>query len=142
MGNYTEKQLEDIVQGFLKRTLDKSLWTHEAHIVTAIWHLQNYAKEDALCRLRSGIIAYNLSVGGENTGDKGYHETMTVFWWEVIRQFLEKNPGQTYAAACTIFLQSPMADRSFPFEFYSREHLLSALARSVYVVPDKKKIKL
>ena len=66
--------------GFSDRILDKSLWTHEAHITTAIWYLMKYEKEDALCRLRSGIISYNLAVGGENTGMGGYHETITVFW--------------------------------------------------------------
>lgn len=134
-----ESQLGKTVSGFLNKTLDKSLWTHHAHIITAIWHLQQYDKDDALCRLRSGIISYNLSAGGENTGQNGYHETMTIFWWQVITLFLDQHPGISFADACSSFLNSPMADKNYPFRFYSKENLLSTIARSRFVEPDLEK---
>ena len=138
----SEDELLAVVNGFLERTLEKQRWTHHAHIITAIWHLKKYDKDDALCRLRSGIISYNLSVGGENNGQNGYHETMTVFWWELIRQFLEQYPEYTYHDACSRFLASPMADKAFPFQFYSRENILSSSARSRFVEPDLREIKI
>jgi hypothetical protein len=136
MKNYSQAQLEQVVRGFIDKTLDKSLWTHHAHIITAIWHLLQFDKEDALCRLRSGIISYNISVGGENTGQNGYHETITIFWWDIIGKFLDQHPGITYGEACHKFLNSPMADKEYPFRFYTRENLLSPIARSRYVQPD------
>lgn len=139
---YSEQQLNEIVQGFRDRTLDKSLWTHQAHIITAIWHLMQFDKEDALCRLRSGIISYNLSVGGENTGQSGYHETITIFWWEAIAQYLVQYPGRSFADTCAEFLQSPMADKGFPFCFYTKEKLLSAAARAKFIKPDLKEISI
>jgi hypothetical protein len=140
MKQYSIEELEKIVNGFVDKTLDKSLWTHHAHIIAAIWHLMQYDKEDALCRMRSGIISYNLTTGGVNTGQNGYHETITVFWADIIDQFLRDHPGQTYEQACNRFLQSPMAGKDFPFEFYSREILLSPQARSRFVPADKKKV--
>jgi hypothetical protein len=142
MEEYSEQQLNDIVKGFLDRTLNKSLWTHQAHIVTAIWHLMKFDKEDALCRLRSGIISYNLAVGGENTGQNGYHETMTVFWWEIIHQYLAGRNDVSYRENCITFLHSPMSDKNFPFQFYSRERILSPAARSKFTDPDLKEIKI
>lgn len=142
MENYSEEQLEEIVNGFLQRTLDKTLWTHQAHIVTAIWHLMQFDSEDALCRLRSGIISYNLSVGGQNTGQNGYHETMTIFWWDVIRQFLQKRKKASFKDNCSAFLRSPHASKNYPFEFYSREVLLSPAARARFVNPDQKEVKI
>jgi hypothetical protein len=142
MNEYSEPQLNEIVNGFLDRTLDKSLWTHQAHIIVAIWHLMKFDREDALCRLRSGIISYNLSKGGENTGQDGYHETMTIFWWDIIDQFLDRHPGDSYAEACDTFLQSPMADKNFPFKYYSKEVLFSPSARSRFVNPDREEIKI
>jgi hypothetical protein len=138
----SEEELLDIVDGFLNRTLEKQRWTHHAHIITAIWHLKKYDKDDALCRLRSGIISYNLSVGGENNGQHGYHETMTVFWWELILQYLEQHPGNSFLDDCAIFLSSPMADKNFPFQFYSREYILSGIARARYQIPDLREIKI
>lgn len=142
MEDYSEEQLNDIVTGFINRSLDKLLWTHQAHIITAIWHLKEYEPEDALCRLRSGIISYNLATGGENTGQNGYHETITIFWWEVVKQFIEKNRNNSFKEACDIFLNSPMADKNFPFLFYTKEKLLSAVARAKFINPDLKEINI
>jgi hypothetical protein len=139
---YSAQQLNEIVQGFRDRTLEKSLFTHEAHIITAIWHLMEFDKEDALCRLRAGIISYNISVGGENTGQSGYHETITIFWWEVIAQYLEKYPDGSFAGVCTAFLQSPMADKGFPFRFYTKGKLLSSAARAKFMAPDLQEISI
>ena len=136
MQDRSEEELEKIVNGFLDRTLDKDLWTHQAHIITAIWHLMRFNAEDALCRLRSGIIFYNLATGGENTGQGGYHETITIFWCDVIRQFLDQYSGYSFGDTCNKFLRSPMADKTFPFQFYTRETLLSPVARSRFVKPD------
>jgi hypothetical protein len=142
MEAYTKDQLDEIVNGFLNKTLEKSLWTHQAHIITAIWHLLKYDKHDALCRLRSGIISYNLSVGGENTGRDGYHETMTIFWWEIICQFISDKKDRPFRDICIEFLTSPMAEKTYPFEFYTREKLLSTIARSTFVEPDQKELKI
>jgi hypothetical protein len=139
---YSEQQLTETVQGFLDRTLDKSKWTHDAHIVTAIWHLMKFDKDDALCRLRSGIISYNLSLGGENTGQSGYHETITIFWWEVIAQFLLQQGGHSFIDASIEFLRSPMADKNYPFSFYTKEKLLSPAARAKFMKPDLKEINI
>jgi hypothetical protein len=138
----SEEELLEVVNGFLDRTLEKQRWTHHAHIITAIWHLKKYDKDDALCRLRSGIISYNLAVGGENNGQNGYHETMTIFWWELIRQFIELHPDYSFHDACAIFLASPMAEKTFPFQFYSKENIFSSTARSRYVKPDLRDIKI
>jgi hypothetical protein len=139
---YSGQQLDAIVKGFLDRTLDKSEWTHHAHIITAIWHLMQYDQEDALCRLRSGIISYNLSLGGQNTGQSGYHETITVFWWKVISQFLHQQEDRSFTEASAAFLQSPMADKDYPFSFYTKDKLLSSAARSIFIKPDLKEINI
>ncbi|MEI9942992.1 MAG: hypothetical protein WDN26_02115 [Chitinophagaceae bacterium] len=140
MINYSQDELDKIINGLLDRSLDKSLWTHHAHIITAIWHLREFDPEDALCRLRSGIITYNFSLGGENTGKAGYHETITVFWWEIAKQFVAKNTNSSFKDACYNFLNSPMADKNFPFQFYTKEKLLSPVARSRFINPDLKEI--
>jgi hypothetical protein len=142
MESFTDKQLDEIVSGFCSHKLDKSLWTHQAHIVTAIWHLLKYDKYDALCRLRSGIISYNLALGGENTGQSGYHETMTVFWWEIIGQFVSGKKDEPFHRLCVQFLGSPAADKNYPFRFYSKERLFSAMARAQFVEPDQEELKI
>jgi len=130
----------DIVRKFQDHSLDKSLWTHQAHITTAIWYLIHHDREDALCRIRSGIISYNLATGGENTGSNGYHETITVYWWRLIDLYIKTHEGLEYDQLCESFLASPYAGQSKAFEFYSKEKLLSAQARACYLAPDIKEV--
>lgn len=130
----------DIVRKFQDHSLDKSLWTHQAHITTAIWYLLNYDMEDALCRIRSGIISYNLATGGENTGSNGYHETITVYWWKLIDLYIRAHEGLRYDQLCDSFLASPYAAQAKAFEFYTKEKLLSSQARACFVPPDIKEI--
>lgn len=130
----------DIVLRFQNHSLDKSLWTHQAHITTAIWYLMRYPKDDALCRIRSGIISYNLATGGENTGNHGYHETITVYWWRLIDLYIQEHKSMDYDALCDSFLTSRYADRNSAYEFYSKEKLLSSQSRACYLSPDIKEI--
>lgn len=132
----------DIVNGFISRTLDKSLWTHEAHLITAIWFLLQYEPDDALCRIKSGIIAYNLSIGGDNTGKNGYHETITILWWRLIHLFVQQHRHFSFEDMCDAFLSSPYSSRDIGYNFYTKERLLSSEARSRYLTPDIKEITL
>lgn len=137
-----QSRFEHIVQGFNSLNLKKSLWTHEAHQVVAIWHLMNFEPDDALCRIRSGIITYNLATGGENTGKNGYHETITVFWWALIGLYVHAKSELPFEDMCESFLSSRYTQRSIGFEFYTRELLLSGAARAKYFEPDIKEVAL
>ena len=92
MGKWgNEQEILDLVGGFRDCTLPKDRWTHEAHLTVGIWFHITYAEFEAICYLRSGIIAYNVSIGGKNTPEGGYHETMTLFWSRIIRDFVSVN---------------------------------------------------
>lgn len=132
----SDQEIEQLVDSFLQRTLDKSLWTHAAHLSTAIWHLKQYDVHEATCRMKSAIISYNLAVGGQNTGTGGYHETMTLFWMDILQIFVHDNPGLSLKDTCNKLLAGKLADRTLPFNFYTKELILSPLARARAVVPD------
>jgi len=132
-----EKEIDRLAERFIDKTLPKEEWTHEAHLTVAAWHLKQYDFYEALCFMRSGIISYNLSVGGTNTSSKGYHETMTVFWMKLIDSFIRLNKERSLLDTCNKFLSSGLAKRDAPFHFYQRETILSTEARSLYIEPDK-----
>lgn len=132
----SDQEIEELVQSFLQKTLDKSLWTHAAHLSTAIWHLKQYDIHEATCRMKSGIISYNLAVGGENTGTGGYHETMTLFWMDILHIFVNDNARLSLKDTCNKLLNSALGNKNLPFNFYTKEIILSALARARAVVPD------
>ncbi|MEP7267257.1 MAG: hypothetical protein ABI844_06475 [Saprospiraceae bacterium] len=132
----------EIVEGFKNHTLDKSLWTHQAHLTTGLWFIMNYEAYDALCRIRSGIISYNLSVGGINTGQNGYHETITVFWWKWLSLFVNAHRENPYERMCEAFLKSKYNNRDAAFKYYTKSILISGEARARYIAPDLAEIVL
>jgi hypothetical protein len=128
-----EEEINALVASFIAKTLPLPEWTHEAHLIVAIWFLSKYKIEEAICLLRSGIITYNQAVGTENSATKGYHETLTLFWAHIIAGFLERNKYKTLLETCNNFLLSEEATREYPLNFYSREVLFSTKARAFWV---------
>lgn len=134
----TEEEILAVVEGFRARALPKEQWTHEAHLVTAVWFHVNFAPLEAICYLRSGIIAYNESVGGKNTHTDGYHETLTLFWCRTIADFVEAHRALPLVDLCQAFLRSEQSSRDYPLKFYTRDRLFSVAARATFVEPDMK----
>jgi hypothetical protein len=131
-----DKEVVALVNGFKARTLPPTRWTHQAHLITGLWFHYHYSEMEAICYLRSGIIAYNISTGGENTPEKGYHETLTIFWSKIIRHFLKINPNYSFIHVCNRFLESDWSAKELPLKYYTRDVLFSIDARAVWFRPN------
>lgn len=134
--------MEYLVKQFISCILPKEEWTHEAHLVVCVWHLENYNFLEATCLLRARIIQYNIASGGQNTTTSGYHETITQFYIKIIEQYLGENENinDSFSDKCEKLLKSPLAARNYPLEFYSKELLFSLTCRATWVEPDLQKI--
>lgn len=133
----SNREILDIVDQFRAKTLPKSRWTHYAHLTVGLWLVMNRPQERVLAELRRGISSYNEAVGTANTDSDGYHETITAFYVWAIRKFVnEAASGSSLLVLTNGLLVSRYAAGSFPFEFYSRDRLLSIAARRGWVDPD------
>jgi hypothetical protein len=132
-----ENEIEDLISAFINKTLPKEKWTHEAHLTAALWHLVKHDYLEAVCLIKSRIISYNLSTGGENTSMRGYHETITIFWMKLISLYLEKNKDKSLLEITNSFLSSPLAVRSIIDHFYTKELWTSYESRAIYIPSDK-----
>ena len=138
MRNISATEINELVDKFTNHTLPKKEWNHQAHIIVAFWHHENYDFDTALAIVRQKIKSYNISVGTLNTDDSGYHETLTVFWMIVTKNFLLRHPELDMANTCQRFLQSEYASPSYPLEYYTKAVLFSKTARKTWVVGDIK----
>jgi hypothetical protein len=128
--------IEVLVEAFQQHRLPPSDWTHQAHLLVALWHTQRYPEAEALCLLRAGIITYNRAVGTPNNAERGYHETLTVFWVKNLLQFWQEIGTKTpLSEAAARLLNSPRADTQYPLSFYDRASLFSTAARASYLPP-------
>jgi hypothetical protein len=136
--------MENIVNQFISCTLPKEQWTHRAHLIVCIFHLENYSVLESICLLRARIIAYNIASGGQNTTTSGYHETLTQFYVKIIDQFLKANEtvSGSFSDKCKKILSSELAENNYAQKFYSKELLFSLTCRATWIEPDLRPLDL
>jgi GNAT superfamily N-acetyltransferase len=132
-----DKEIDEFVERFRARTLPKSEWTHQAHLIVGLWHLQRHPFDEALSLLRSGISAYNEATGVANTDDGGYHETLTVFFLRALAAHAEgRVAGGSRVDLFNGLAGSRLRDKLLPLAFYRRDRIMSPAARHDWIEPD------
>jgi len=133
----SDAAVEHVGEGLLARSLPREEWTHEAHLAATTYLLLRHPEIDLDAELPEIIRRYNESVGGVNSDTEGYHDTITRVYLHGIRLFLsEADPGDPLHELVNDLLLSPMGRRDWPLRFYSRDRLLSVVARREFVMPD------
>ncbi len=81
--------------------------------------------------MRTGLVRFTA-----HHGKQGYHETITRFWIMLIRDFLGQLPeGLTIAERVNAMVES-FPGKETLFEYYTRERVMSEVARREWVEPD------
>ena len=85
-----------LVARFEDATLPQAEWTHAAHLTMALWYASRLPYDAALEAMRDGILRLNQAHGVVTTPTRGYHETITRFYMQVICGYVaneEKRSG-------------------------------------------------
>jgi len=137
--NYkTEADIESLIVKFENCTLPRSEWNHQAHLTVALWYLNRYDEQDAINFIRRRIQRYNEAMGIKTTKDGGYHETLTLFWVRMLSHYLFVNKEKNFNLETAIAIYKIYNDKYLPFQYYSRDLLMSWEARNNWVEPDLK----
>ncbi len=120
------------MEEFDAQRLEKHHWTHQAHLIVAIYYVKKFEFYEAICKIKSGIILLNKFHKTENSATSGYHETITIFWATVIKGFIDKNTDFDIEQTVNSFLNSKFSKKDYLFEFYEKEYLMSAKLRAIY----------
>jgi len=127
-----------LVSEFVNGTLSETEWTHRAHLIVCAYFLSNYEQYDATLRIKLGIINYNKATGLENTIERGYHETMTLFWVWAVNAYLVDKLEWNLEAKINGLMESPFSKKYLPFFFYTEDLMFSRMARVRWVEPDQR----
>lgn len=130
-GYYSIEDAEDLVQSFLNCTMDKWDWTHEAHLVAGLYVVTHHG-DQSLSFMRNAISRFNESVGTANTDTSGYHETLTYFWLNRIREACTDTDGSLSWDQRTLnylLVNQDLTNRNVWLEHYSEEQIKSVRAR-------------
>ena len=123
------------VDGFESCRTGKDSFKHQDHLVVAAVYLQQLSVGDAIKRMRTNLLRF---LDHHQVDRQKYNETITVFWFELVADLLNKlPPDSTLVAKCTAVVES-LDDSGLVFEYYSRERLFSDEARKNFIEPDLK----
>ncbi len=125
-------KINTLVEKFENCTLPKEEWTHEAHLRVVLFYLFTNSFYATIIKTRCGIIRYNASKETTNLCSDKYHETITQFWIDQVSRFITKQKITSLEKAEEALLKSNLAESSYIFSFYSREHLQSEWARAMH----------
>jgi hypothetical protein len=139
-GYATAAEIECLVRNFESCLLPRARWTHHAHLTVALWYCLRHSWPDAVYRVRTGIKRYNEASGIITTRESGYHETMTLFWLRMVRRYLEAAERECSLVVLANGLIERYDDSRLPFDYYTRELLMSAEARAGWIEPDLKSL--
>ena len=129
-------EIESLVARFVDGTLPCAEWTHRAHLTVGLWHAREFPADEALARMRAGILRYNTTCQVPNTPTRGYHETITWFYMTVLSRHLTTISDRSDWTTVTNDAIERYGEKELPFDYYSRDRLMSAEARSAWVAPD------
>jgi len=116
-------------------TLPAEGWHHAEHIRIAYLYLRRHPFPEALNRMRAGLKALNTAQHVPESLDRGYHETLTRAWLQLVHVILaEYGPGESSLAFSEAHPE--LSQRKSLRLFYSRDRLMSWQAKAEFVEPD------
>jgi hypothetical protein len=126
---------EEFLQAFESATWPLNEWRHRDHIKLAYLYLCRYPLETAVEKTRDGIRAYNTAQHVPDGLTRGYHETLTQAWLQLVHVTLcEFGPRQTADEFADAHPQ--LLSKQAVLFFYSRERIMSAEAKQKFIEPD------
>jgi hypothetical protein len=128
----------DFLAAFETLAIDIEKWSHRCHVRMAYLYLRDHGYEEGLRRIRDGIQALNASHGDKIPKDKvdrGYHETMTVAWAQVVDATIRRwGPEADFAAFAEI--HGYLLHKRLLRLYYSTGRILTWDAKRTSVEPD------
>jgi hypothetical protein len=134
---HAEREIDEFLERFEAGTISKPEWTHQAHLAAAAIYVWRDA-ETALPHMRFGILFLNRCHGTVNSATSGYHETLTVFWMEIVREFCRERRNSSRLTAINELME--VLPAGLFREYYSFDVVKSRQARERWMNPDLKQV--
>ena len=128
-----DAEIRALVRSFETCEIHPAEFKHYQHLAVALWYVANLSYEDAGNKMRAGIQRLAAAYG-----KTGYHETITVFWLRMVREFfMDTRRGESITTLANLLVQK-FADKNLIRNYYSEGLLASSKAKAEWVEPDLK----
>jgi len=129
-----DAEIIDLVRRFESCEINPADFRHYQHLTVALWYIKEFPYDIASDTLRAGIKKLAAAYG-----KTGYHETITLFWLVVVRDFAETaDPMESISELANRLVST--YQKSLIAEYYSEELIASPEAKHRWVEPDLKSL--
>jgi hypothetical protein len=127
----SETEISELVRAFETCEIQPAEFKHYQHLTVALWYLKQLPYEVATEKMRGGIQRLSAAYG-----KTGYHETITMFWLQIVHDFLLKADARATIFDLANEVAGKYGQKNVIAEYYSEEILASVKAKNEWVKPD------
>lgn len=131
----SESEIETVVRGFESCTTGKDDFSHRDHLAMAVWYLRQ-DQPQAADLMRASLHRFLDHHGCR----ENYHETLTLFWIQIVKRSLAALPLELSLLEATNSVVGHLGNSRLALEFYSKELVESQAAKQGWVEPDLKSL--
>ena len=132
-----DDEIIELVRRFESCELDPADFRHYQHLTVAVWYVRQFPYETASEKMRAGIQKLAAA-----HGKTGYHETVTLFWLMLVRDFVANTGGDVTMFDLANSLIESCTGKNLVNEYYSEELLATVEAKHGWVEPDLKPVSI
>ncbi len=98
----SEDEIENVVRGFEACETGADDFHHSEHLAVAIWYLHTMDRDEALDRMRAGLLRFLNHYEGDTSK---YSETITVFYIDkIVEKLSQIGPEVSIVEKCNAVL--------------------------------------
>jgi hypothetical protein len=129
-------EIEEVVRRFEECSYSPEEFVHMKHLTVAAWYFARMEPEAAREKMQAGLRRF-IAHHGKN----GYHVTITEFWLQLVDRAVcqRKNHDSEIVSIVNEVVES-FRDKDLIYEYFSRDRLNSAEAKSTWIQSDLKSI--
>ena len=128
-----DREIVDLVRRFESCEIHPADFRHYQHLTVALWYVRQFPYDLAAEKMRAGIQKLAAAYG-----KTGYHETITLFWLVIVRDFAAVADSGEATCDLANHMITSYENKDLINEYYSEELLASAEAKDGWVEPDLK----
>jgi hypothetical protein len=126
-----DEEIADLVRRFESCAIHPADFRHYQHLTVALWYVRQFPYETAAEKMRTGIQRLAAAYG-----KMGYHETITLFWLVMVRDFAAPaDPGEALCDLANRMITT-YENKDLIKAYYSEERLDSPEAKARWLEPD------
>jgi hypothetical protein len=128
-----EDEIREVIRKFERCEYEPAEFTHARHLTVGCWYLCSLSADEAFDRMRDRLRNFSA-----HHGKQGYRETITRFWIKLLDSAMRQREDDSLLRRVNAVVA--LYPKEVLFDYYSRDRVMSDIAKREWVEPDLREI--